>query len=84
MNTETELQIELVEKDKFREWMSQLPDYIQYEINNAGFQLHHLIGKYNGFLDPDMEIQSLWAYVGLEIDELPNILTVYKQIINKV
>lgn len=80
---ENELQAKLIANDKYGQWVSQLPDYLTYELQNSGFQLHHLIGRYYGYLDEDMTIQSLWLAAGLPVESLPNILQIYQQIINK-
>lgn len=83
MKKENDLQLELITSDKYKEWLVSLPDYISYEMQNSGFQLHHLVGKFYGFLDEDMTIPSLSMYVEAEVDQ-PNILDIYQSIINKL
>ena len=81
---ENELQNKLISSAKYSLWFQNLPEHIVYEIQNNGFNLTHLIGKYNGYLDEDMEnIPSLWVAAGLPVEELPNILNIYQKIINK-
>ena len=81
---ENELQFQLIGSEKYTAWFQSLPEHIQYEIQNGGFNLHHLIGRYNGYIDEDMDIPSLWVAVGLEPEGLPNIINVYQNIIKKL
>ena len=78
---ETQLQTQIIGTPKYREWFGLLPDYLVYEIQNSGFMLHHLIGKYNGYLDEEMTIPSLTTHLGLEVGSEINIFNVYQDII---
>ena len=81
---EEHLQLQLIGNPTYALWFQSLPDYVVFEIQNSGFYLHHLIGKYNGYLDSEMTVKGLWLFVGLEGEQLPNILNLYQSIINKL
>lgn len=80
--TENSLQQQLVASKKYEEWFSLLPDYMVNEILNGGFALHHLLGRYYGYLDEELTIPSLWIHAKLPAEELPNINDIYKKIIH--
>lgn len=82
--TEYDLQTKLIAHIKFKEWMGSLPEQYVFQIQNEGFQLHHLIGKYWGYLDEEMNTPSLWIHVGLDPSELSSVLEIYNQIIKKL
>ena len=77
---ENELQSIIIQTEAYKKWYASLPDWTLYEIQNSGFMLHHLIGKYDGYLDLDMTIPSLSVHIGLT-EGLINILTLYDKLI---